>query len=85
MKLVNWLKVPENRALGILWVLIAGWVGAAIYTLGADFWIPSLWPVVFAIFVHRKIIKTRKARLEWEAKNLTANIDQRPASDPGSW
>lgn len=80
---MKFLKVPEHRALAIAWAALAGWAGVAFYATGLDGWMPVFWPAVIVVVMTFRILKTKRARLEWEAKNPTfgaANISQKPTA-----
>lgn len=74
-------KVPEHRAIGIIWAALFAWCALMTYATGWDGLIPVAWPLVFAIYFTWRILKTKRARLAWEAENPTAaNISQKPTS-----
>lgn len=45
-----------KTVIAIIWGLLLVWVGLTLYIFGADFWIPSLWPFIFAIYWTRRAI-----------------------------
>lgn len=63
----------------LIWIPLAGWVGVAIYTLGDEFWMPSLWPVIFGLWFTWRIWQAAR-RLKKEDGLKAANISRKPAS-----
>lgn len=54
---MNFRWTPHKTAICIALALLGAWCGIAIYTLGPDWWMPSIWPIGFVAYMVVIIIR----------------------------
>lgn len=80
---IKW--TPHKTAICIALSVLAAWCGIAVYTLGADWWVPSIWPIAFVGYMvfliarwERRIFRTTGAVDRSETGTLTGNLNRPP-------
>ena len=80
-------KDPHLRAVSFICLFVGTWSGVAIYTMGADWWMPSLWPIIVGlILVVRRLNRRRDLdsgpevvpAMRFEDQFQAANLNQPP-------
>ncbi len=76
---------PHKTAICIALALLGAWCGIAVYTMGADWWIPSIWPIAFVAYVvfiilrwERNIFRTEGAAGRSGTGIEAQNLDRPP-------
>lgn len=76
---------PHKKALLIAWAIYLAFCGFVVYVLGADWWVPAMWPTAFILYMsfliirwERRIFRTTDAADHSETGNRAENLNRPP-------
>lgn len=75
---------PHKTALAVVWAVLAVWSTLAYITLGADWWIPTMYPALVGIVMTVLIIRWERGAFRTirdqrrEDQKTAANLPHRP-------